>query len=1035
MKTASAIYKMLRALDNSWYEVQITQGNKVYGLDKLKSVKVHQSIASGKGLSIGGANAAECRITLDEQSANWARMAQFTLQVRICAATGSTKSEWITIGTFYTDERSEDKYGNLSIVGYDGMLLTEQYWTDKIPSSSLPASFPITARAFAQMVQSAGLCTFEDLSKLDDTVAFIGLDTVSTVRDKLKDIAAAHGGNWQITPTGALQLVNYRMVENSLAIAGIAIAGIAIVGASDASSLPSSKFVQLGLGMKMLDKSPALAAVSGVTLETAEGETASAGTDSQYIVKGKCNFSSSDGVAALSLSRLQNYSYKPFTFKTVDLDPIVDIGDIVIADDDGYQIMDINWTFGKRPYADMSAPYDEEVDHEYTIVNPEAKTYRKSLAEMEKTEERVNSRIQQTATSITTEVSRTYETKTDASGKLTTAKSYADSQIQQTAESIKSTVSASQKQYDLESYTVTLYGYGAPSSEQYPPASYNNTYYLNQSNGALYRSNGSAWSKVKDLTLITASQQTQITQNATAISAKVSKTGGSNNTFGWNMTDTSQTWYANSQEIMKLSQAGLVIKGEIRATTGFIGDGTNGFNISSTGIYKGMTSFSDTQHNGVYIGADGISLGGGKFKVDMYGNLTATSGTFTSSVYAKDIIVGRQSDGTDAGYISSGQIGTGQVTGGSNGNIGTYTIGDVNVGSHELTTGAMDVDIGTSLGYADFFNDSTSSSPSRYPDYFTASRLIAITSVRAPKFLVPAELPGESDLNLHKHYHSVLVNSDGSVEIGAPVNTKPDPFNIADTQIYKTNVLASRAVLYCNATNYTDVTSGYDCDLTGSSYHYTPSSGNVSYGRIELRNSYGNKLKTLRVKFPATASHSVAVSVSGAMSSSATNHGVITATGSCGGSSASGTYDIYMGVIENSSSKVEMEVYHGSGSNKVTLAKRSVTPQGGSSTIASIVSASTDSDYSDYYQSGGRWKLYVHAKDSSGNVIFTDTIDIQRAVDWGAAQGGATGHVEVTSTSGNSAFVKLYNSSWGAIPINGSSVGRWIDAGTSYPFG
>ena len=914
MKTASAIYKMLRALDNSWYEVQITQGNKVYGLDKLISVKVHQSIASGKGLSIGGANAAECRITLDEQSANWPRMAQFTLQVRICAATGSTKSEWITIGTFYTDERSEDKYGNLSIVGYDGMLLTEQYWTDKIPSSSLPASFPITARAFAQMVQSAGLCTFENISALDDSVAFIGLDTVSTVRDKLKDIAAAHGGNWQITPTGALQLVNYRMVENSLAIAGIAISGIAIVGASDASSLPSSKFVQLGLGMKMLDKSPALAAVSGVTLETAEGETASAGTDSQYIVKGKCNFSSSDGVAALSLSRLQNYSYKPFTFKTVDLDPIVDIGDIVIADDDGYQIMDINWTFGKRPYADMSAPYDEEVDHEYTIVNPEAKTYRKSMVALGETEARVNSSIQQTASSIIETVSasqKQYDTESytitlhgygapsaeqyppasynnkyylnQSDGSLYRSNGSAwskvknlalisselQTQITQTADSILSTVSASQKQYNTESYTVSLYGYGEPSATQYPPASYNNQYYLNQSNGALYKSNGSSWSKVKDLTLITATQQSQIAQNATDITAKVSKTGGNNSSFGWVMDDTSHTWYANSQEIMKLTKDGLVVKGEIRATTGFIGDGTNGFNISSTGIYKGMTSFSDTQHNGVYIGADGISLGGGKFKVDMYGNLTATSGTFTSSVYAKDIIVGRQSDGTNAGYISSGQIGAGEVTGGSSGNIGTHTIGDVNVGVNELTTGAMDVDIGTSLGYADFFNDSIAATPTRYPNNFTAKQIDAITAFYSGSYKVREQ--GEVAYDLTAHYHDLKVNSDGKIEIGTPQKTKPTPFSIADTEIYKTNVLASRAVLYCNATNYTDVSSGFDCDVTGDSYHYTPSGSSYSYGRIELRNAYGTGLKTLRVKFPVGGSSSGQITITNKETSSSVN--------------------------------------------------------------------------------------------------------------------------------------------------------------------
>ena len=755
MKTASSTYKMLRALSDSEYEIKIVQGNKTYELDKLKSVNVHQSLTGGKGVSIGGTNASECRITVVEQSSNWARMAQFTLQFRICL--GNTKSEWITFGTYYTDSRSEDRFGNLTIIGYDGMLLTEQYWTDKIPSASLPASFPITAKAFATMVQSAGLCTFEDLTQLDDSVAFIGLDTGSTIRDKLKDIAAVHGGNWQITPTGALKLVNYRMVENSYAIAGIAVAGISIVGVTSAEGLPSSRYVTIGLGMKVLEKSPAIAGVSGVTLETDEGITVSAGTDSQYMVKGTCNFAASDGVANLCLNRLLNYSYKPFTFKTVDLDPLVDAGDIAIADGDGYQIMDIEWTFSKRPYANLSAPYDEEVDHEYTIVSPEAKTYRKGLAALGDAEARINSSIEQTATSITTTVSQTYETKTDASGKLTAAQNYADSQIQQTAESITATVSASQKQYDTESYTVSLYGYGAPSATQYPPGSYNNKYYLNQSDGSLYKSNGSTWSKVKNLNLITTSQQTQITQNANSISAKVSKVGGNNNSFGWAMNDSSHIWYANSQEVMKLTSAGLVVKGEIRATTGFIGDGTNGFTITNTGIYKGMTSFGDTQHNGVYIGSEGISLGGGKFKVDMYGNVTASSGTFTGSVYAKDIIVGRQQDGTDAGYITGSQIGSGTVTGGSGGNIGEYTIGDVNVGSNALTTDSLDTTIGTSLGYADFFNDSTADTPTRYPNNFTAKKIDAITAFYSGSYKVREQ--GEIAYDLTAHYHKVTISN------------------------------------------------------------------------------------------------------------------------------------------------------------------------------------------------------------------------------------------------------------------------------------
>ena len=121
MKSANAIYKIIKALTTAyqWYEIRITQGNNVYGLDTLKSVVVTSSLSSNSGIGIGSANSSECRITLTEQSTNWPRMAQFTVQFRLCS--GNYASNWITVGTFYTDERSEDKYGNLSIRAYDDL--------------------------------------------------------------------------------------------------------------------------------------------------------------------------------------------------------------------------------------------------------------------------------------------------------------------------------------------------------------------------------------------------------------------------------------------------------------------------------------------------------------------------------------------------------------------------------------------------------------------------------------------------------------------------------------------------------------------------------------------------------------------------------------------------------------------------------------------------------------------------------------------------------------------------------------------------
>ena len=753
MKTVSTLYKTLREDADSWYEIQVACGNRTYANDTLKSVLVSPSLLGKDGFTVGETHSTECNITVMEDSANWARMAPFTIRFRLHSGDDQQQSEWITVGTFYTDVRNEDKFGNLYITGYDAMLLTEQYWTDKIPSEQLPASFPITAREFAQLVQTAGLCTFEDLTVLDNTVAFIGLDTGSTLRDKLKDIAAAHGGNWQITSSGSLRLINFRTAESSYAIAGVAVAGIAIVGVSDSQSSPNEDIFNIGLNMQGFEDSPTIAGVSGVTLETEGGQKAITGTDTQYMLKAVCNFASTTGVAELCYSRVQGYSYKPFQITTAHIDPIAEVGDLLLAGGVGYQIMRIEWNLNKHPTANLYAPYDAEVDHEYTVLSKEAKTYRKSLAATDEkledypTAAEMHTEIQQTAAAIELEADAKYVTQTEYGEYKTEVQ--AEFSVQ--ANQISSRVTQTQ---------------------------FNN--YQDQVDNAL---DGLS----DDIDDLEESVESEFLQQADLISAKVSKTGGTNNSFGWQMNDSSHAWFANGQKVMEVKQAGLTVEGEIKATSGFIGSGQNGLTITATGFYSGMTSLNDTQHNGIYVGTDGIALGGGNFKVDAYGNLYASSGTFTGSVYANSILTGIQQNGDNAGWILGDQIGSRTIEAG---NIGTGEITDVEIFPNGITTDSVSAGINASLAEADLFGAATESGANTYPAYFTAGHIVAMTSFYSDDYYVNTG-NDETEYNLAGHYHRIIDNHDGTITIGSPYNSNTPPsFNIADTQFFQDSVSA-----------------------------------------------------------------------------------------------------------------------------------------------------------------------------------------------------------------------------------------------------
>lgn len=188
--------------------------------------------------------------------------------------------------------------------------------------------------------------------------------------------------------------------------------------------------------------------------------------------------------------------------------------------------------------------------------------------------------------------------------------------------------------------------------------------------------------------------------HASEIAARVTQTGGNSRSFGWSLTADGFILSSNGQQVFKATKNGVDITGKITATSGFIGNGSSGFTISSSAIYNALSSLYGST-NGVYIGTDGIALGGGRFRVDSYGNLYATSGTFTGNVYANQIQVGG-----NAGYIEGSQIGystisTANTNGYLNGGVANgYYSGDVFSGAAIASTcgaGSMQVTNGNSL--------------------------------------------------------------------------------------------------------------------------------------------------------------------------------------------------------------------------------------------------------------------------------------------------------------------------------------------------
>ena len=182
----------------------------------------------------------------------------------------------------------------------------------------------------------------------------------------------------------------------------------------------------------------------------------------------------------------------------------------------------------------------------------------------------------------------------------------------------------------------------------------------------------------KDVKTLTSQLQIQ----AGLIEAKVSKTGGEASSFGWALTDESWTISANSNAVLKATKSGLEVYGKITATAGKIG----GFNIESNYLSYNSQKWGGTNSTGIYLGPSGFQLGK-NFKVDSGGNLTASSGKFTGTVYAGSIQYG-----DTGGYFSGSGISSGSISGNR-------------LAANTVSTKYTSSGINKSLGYADFAKD------------------------------------------------------------------------------------------------------------------------------------------------------------------------------------------------------------------------------------------------------------------------------------------------------------------------------------------
>lgn len=347
MITTSAIYNSLWANPAHEVETKVVIDGTTYNMDAISTdsiPRVYGSLYSTP--SAGGVASRQFDLSI-KLTATPARCGQVSFFVRLKA--GATTSEWIPKGVFFIDTRKYDEEtGFTTLHGFDAMLRMEQPYFQGGSVGTWPRASSVL---IAEICQRIGV-TLDPRTVLNDNFLVEMPSTDLKMREVASYVAAYHGGNWVITDEGKLNLVPLMQT----------------VPVSD-----------IDLDMEKLEQAPAFDAWSGVNYYYEEMDEVSAGDSTGRVLEIHAP-NAKQAMADAALLAIEDTIYRPFSARSALLNPAVELGDCITVNNIDSIAASITTNFSALCEADVAAPEDEEIDHEYEYVAPVSPAVRREIA-------------------------------------------------------------------------------------------------------------------------------------------------------------------------------------------------------------------------------------------------------------------------------------------------------------------------------------------------------------------------------------------------------------------------------------------------------------------------------------------------------------------------------------------------------------------------------------------------------------------------------------------------------------------------------
>lgn len=274
----------------------------------------------------------------------------------VLAESYSSYSDWLPFGTFYIDTRSTDASGWMTITAYDRMLAAERDFPSSAGSMTMSAAVAYIANQLGISVDSR------------NAIAPYNIDSpvgVYTMREVLCGIAAASGGNFIITENNKLRLIR-------------------LASPSSTDDVPVMSCDVLGDTVT----------IGKVTLYPDSDTQYSSGT-SGYEVQSDCIYAT-QVICDYVKNLLNGVTYLPYSAGTAFFNPALELGDSIKPNGKGSVLASAAFTVGVSMSADIDAPIDTEVNHEYPYQarTREERRTAQSFSEIKKTTEQIALSVQ-----------------------------------------------------------------------------------------------------------------------------------------------------------------------------------------------------------------------------------------------------------------------------------------------------------------------------------------------------------------------------------------------------------------------------------------------------------------------------------------------------------------------------------------------------------------------------------------------------------------------------------------------------------------